>query len=140
MIERWNEPLKIVNLTMEERTRLFFSEARSQSVRRECFLVAWKCGVQLAGEQYFNITAASIEAANDKNQLQPDYRLIQEAIGRVSAGQGAFLAALYSFYNGDDGQKLLAVAGYPNISDLAGKLDPEYAEVIAALFLNYHGW
>lgn len=140
MIERWTVPLKDVGKTPEERMVQFFAEAQDQGARRDDFLAAWKHGVALAGKQYFKITAASIEAAKDKNQLQPDYTMIQDAIGRVSAGQGAFLAALYSFYNGDDGQKLLAAAGYPNISDLAGKLDPEYAEVIAALFLNYHGW
>lgn len=133
-------PIQSVLQTPEERMRAFFSEARSQSVRRDNFLLAWKCGVELAGEQYFKITAESVEAANDKGQLQPDWDVIQDAIGRISAGQGAFLAAMYSFYNPDDGQKLLAAAGYPNLADLASKLDPDYAEVIAALFLNYHGW
>lgn len=133
-------PIKSVSQTPEERMRDFFSEARSQGARRENFLVAWKSGVQLAGEAYFNITAESVEAAHDKGQLQPNWEVIQDAIGRISAGQGAFLAAMYSFYNPDDGQKLLEAAGYPNLADLASKLDPEYAEVIAALFLNYHGW
>lgn len=140
MIERRTIPLKHANKTEKERMADFFAEAQDQAARRDDFLNAWKRGVSLAGEQYFKITAPSVEAANDKNQLRPDYAMIQNAIGRVSAGQGAFLAALYGFYNGDDGQKLLAAAGYPNISDLAGKLDPEYAEVIAALFLNYQGW
>jgi hypothetical protein len=138
--ERRTIPLKTVSLTMEERTRLFFSEANSQSARRENFLVGWKCGIQLAGETYFKITAESVDAAHDKWQLQPDYEMIQDAIGRISAGQGAFLAAMYSFYNPDDGQKLLTAAGYPNLADLASKLDPEQSEVIAALFLNYGGW
>lgn len=138
--ERWTIPTKIVNLTEKERMQQFFSEALSHDARRKNFLLAWKSGVLLAGEQYFNITAESVEAAHDKWQLKPNWEVIQNSIGCISAGQGALLAAMYSFYNPDDGQKLLAAAGYPNLADLASKLDPEYAEVIAALFLNYHGW
>jgi hypothetical protein len=45
-----------------------------------------------------------------------------------------------SFYNAQWGQKLLTEAGFPNICDIASKLDSEHAEVIAELFLTYSGW
>lgn len=120
----------------EQLSRAAIDHAR----RRQEFLAAWKRGIALAGEQYFRVTAPSLEGATDKNQLQPDWDRIKDAIGLVSGGQGAFLAALYSFYNGEDGQRLLVAAGYPTLADLAAKLDPEHADVIAALFVNYQGW
>ena len=52
----------------------------------------------------------------------------------------AQLAALCSFFNSDWGQGLLVRAGYHNLCDLAGKLDPERAGIIAELFLSYDGW
>ena len=108
--------------------------------RAERFLVAWKRGVALAGESYFLVEIPSVVEATHRNQLRPNYALVEDAVGRISAGQGAFLAAMYSFFNADDGQRLLARAGYPNICDLAAKLEGAHAEVIAELFLNYHGW
>ncbi len=104
------------------------------------FLSAWKRGVILAGDHYFQVTVSDIVEATHRDQLRPDYARIEHALGSVSAGQGAFLAAMYSFFNADDGQRLLTRAGYPNICDVAAKLDGVHAEIIASLFLNYHGW
>ena len=108
--------------------------------RAERFLAAWKRGVALAGESYFLVETPSVAEATHRNQLRPDYATVEDAIGRISAGQGAFLAAMDSFFNAEDGQRLLARAGYPNICDLAAKLEGAHAEVVAELFLNYHGW
>lgn len=108
--------------------------------RAERFLVAWKRGVALAGESYFLVETPNVAEATHRDQLRPNYALVEDAIGRVSAGQGAFLAAMYSFFNAEDGQRLLARAGYSNICDLAAKLERAHADVIAELFLNYHGW
>lgn len=104
------------------------------------FLAAWKRGVLIAGAHYFHVKADSVEAATDKWQLKPNQEAIENALGVVSDGQGAFLAAMYSFFNPDKGQELLADVGRPNICDLAGRLDNERAEVIAELFLSYAGW
>lgn len=108
--------------------------------RAERFLVAWKRGVVLAGESYFLVETPSVAEASHRNQLRPNYALVEDAVGRVSSGQGAFLAAMYSFFNAEDGQRLLARAGYPNICDLAAKLEGEHAVIVAELFINYHGW
>lgn len=108
--------------------------------RAERFLAAWMRGVALAGASYFFVEVPYVAEATHRNQLCPNYALVEDAIGRVSAGQGAFLAAMYSFFNAEDGQRLLARAGYPNICDLAAKLEGQHAEIVAELFLNYHGW
>jgi hypothetical protein len=134
-------------LSPEDRERLRaeaarqLAEARADAIARPPrFLAAWKRGVKLAGAQYFHVRAISVEAATDKNELKPNRQAIQDAIDEISRGQGAFLAAMYSFYNCNDGQELLIQAGYPNICDLAAKLDKDHAEIISELFLSYAGW
>lgn len=110
------------------------------------FLNAWKRGVKLAGVHYFRnarphgigaptadlrVTEADVDRATIKWELCPDRKAIVRALGHISRGEGAFLAAMYSFYNAEDGQKLLKRAGYPNICDLAAKLDSNRARIIA---------
>lgn len=101
------------------------------------FLAAWKRGVKLAGEGYFNIIG-TVDDATDKNQLRPNHRAIERALRCVSRGEAAFLAGMYSFYNAYDGQRYLEQTNNPNITDLAC-LDREYVEIISELFLNYTG-
>jgi len=109
-------------------------------IRERRFLEAWKQGVLIAGESYFNITAPGVAEATDKNQLRPDWNHIDAHIGYLSRGEAAFLAAMYSFFNSVDGQRLLEGVDFPNICDLAAKLDPDRAEVIAELLMTYPGW
>ncbi len=108
--------------------------------REEAFLSAWKHGVRLAGERCFDITAASLEVATDKDQLRPSWDHVEAHLLDRSQGEAAFLAALCSFFNSHWGQALLERAGYPNFCDLAGTLDAERSRVIAELFLSYQGW
>lgn len=110
------------------------------SEREQRFLDAWKRGVRLAGENYFKLEAPTVETATHKNQLAPDCELVEASIGGRSRGQAAFLAAMCSFYDAEWGQSLLVRAGYPNLCDLASKLDPPHAGIVAELFLNYPGW
>lgn len=109
-------------------------------VRAQRFLEAWKRGAALIGTRFFEVKAPSVESATDKNQLRPDWDLVEESIGVLSRGEAAFLAAMCSFFNAEWGQKLLEDVGFPNICDIASKLDREHAEVIAELFLTYSGW
>ena len=108
--------------------------------REQRFLAAWKRGVQLAGPGYFKLKAPTVEAATHKGQLEPDWDLIEETLTARSRGEAAFLAAMCSFYNAEWGQSLLVRAGFPNLCDLASKLDEPHAGIIAELFLNYPGW
>lgn len=110
---------------------------RQQQAR---FLDAWKRGVRLAGESCFEVTASSVENATDKEQLRPRWDYVEAYLMDRSKGEAAFLAALCSFFNSHWGQALLERAGYPNLCDLAAKLDAERAGIIAALFLSYYGW
>ena len=108
--------------------------------RQARFLAAWKRGVRLASERCFDITAASVDRATDKDQLRPSWDYIEVHLLDRSRGEAAFLAALCSFFNSHWGQALLERAGYPNLCDLAATLDAERSAVVTELFLNYQGW
>lgn len=108
--------------------------------RERRFLEAWKRGVLLAGPGCFKVKAPTVEAATHKQQLEPDWDFIEASLTVRSRGEAAFLAAMCSFYNAEWGQTLLVRACYPNLCDLAAKLDAPYAQIIAELFLNYPGW
>lgn len=109
-------------------------------IRSQPFLEAWKRGIALIGPRFFEVDAVSFGSATDKNDLKPDWNYIEECLGVLSRGEAAFLAGMCSFYNAEWGQKLLTEVGFPNICDLASKLDREHAEVVAELFLTYSGW
>lgn len=59
-----------------------------------------------------------IDSATHKDQLTPNYEAIRKNIGVLSAGERTFLAALYVFYNADDGQKLLEGMNCPTMHDI----------------------
>lgn len=110
------------------------------------FLAAWKRGVLLAGPQYFGTRnhagcagRADVDRATTKWDLCPQMDLIAPAIGVMSPAEQRFLAALTSFYNSEDGGRLLRRAGFRGFADLGG-LDFKRRTVLAALVLSYAGW
>jgi hypothetical protein len=110
------------------------------------FLAAWKRGVLLAGPQYFASRdhagptgRADVDQAVSKWDLCPRMDLIARAIGVMSPGEQRFLAALTSFYNSEDGGRLLRRAGFHGFADL-GRLDFKRRTILAALVLSYTGW
>ena len=126
---------------MHATSRARYAELKGQLEQRQArFLMAWKRGVRLAGEPCFDITAASVDRATDKDQLRPSWDYVEVHQLDRSRGEAAFLAALCSFFNSHWGQALLERAGYPNLCDLAGTLDSERSAVVTELFLNYQGW
>lgn len=105
------------------------------------FFRAWKSGASLAGARFFGAgTKTDLDLAVDVWNLRPNLQLISDSISVMSAGEKVFLAALVSFYNSDDGGRLLQRVGVHGLADLGG-LDLARRTVIAALILNYtHGW
>jgi len=104
------------------------------------FFRAWKSGVSLAGVRFFGAgTKTHLDRAGDVWDLCPNLELISDAIGALSGGEKVFLAALVSFYNAEDGGRLLQRVGVHGLADLGG-LDLARRTVIAALILNYTGW
>ena len=126
---------------MHATARARYAELKGPMGQRQArFLAAWKRGVRLAGERCFDITAANVDRAIDKDQLRPSWDHVEAHLLDRSRGEAAFLAALCAFFNSDWGQGLLERAGCPNLCDLAGKLDAERSAIIAELFLAYQGW
>jgi len=107
--------------------------------RPERFLAAWKRGVKLAGEWFFDVKG-SVDSATDKNQLQPKYEVIKKNIHQISSGEKAFLVAMYQFYNASDGKELAESIDCSTMHDIAMSLDKKRLEVIAELFINDCGW
>lgn len=104
------------------------------------FFRAWKSAVSLAGARFFGKgTQSGLTEATSKWDLQPDLERISAAIGPMSSGERVFLAALTSFYNSQDGARLLQRAGVQGLADLGG-LDLQRRTLIAALILTYNGW
>jgi len=118
----------------------FLRELQHFSRAPENFLAAWKRGVALAGPHLFGTgPRADFENAVTKWDLCPKVALIERAIGVMSSGEKTFLAALVSFYNAEDGGRLLKRIGFHGLADLGG-LDLSRRAVIAGLILNYTGW
>jgi hypothetical protein len=110
------------------------------AVAPAAFFDAWKRGAALAGTHLFGCgTRANLEHATSAWDLCPKVQLIDDAIGVMSSGEKRFLAALVSFYNAEDGGRLLERIGVRGLADLGG-LDLKRRAVIAALLLNYTGW
>jgi hypothetical protein len=104
------------------------------------FLDAWKRGLMLVGSEFFIIKSEQIDTASDKWQLTPNLEFILKASGSYSEGKKALLALMYSFYDSEDGQKLLENNGTPNFVSAYAKLDFEGRQIISQLLLNYSGW
>ena len=70
-----------------------------------CLLQHGKKGIQIVGAEFFNIKASSLDTAQKKWQLEPNYVFIQNAMGGYSHGKQVLLAMMYSFFNPEDGQR-----------------------------------
>ena len=104
------------------------------------FFAAWKRAASLAGAVYFGAgTKSELDLATKKWDLTPNLERISKVIGALSSGERVFLAALVSFYNSEDGGRLLKRVGVEGLADLGG-LDLQRRTLIAALILNYAGW
>ena len=105
------------------------------------FFDAWLRGVQLAGFNWFGEGGEEPPSrCVDKWDLRPRYDDIEPALGWLSSGEAAFLAALYSFYNPDVGAEMLAKLGAGSVGQLAATLDPARRQIIADLLISYAGW
>ncbi|OJW06879.1 MAG: hypothetical protein BGO44_13895 [Legionella sp. 39-23] len=115
----------------------FFHQPKVKGI---IFLEAWKQGINKVGAEFFDIKTDSVEAATDKLQLQPNFKFIKEAIGGYSHGKQVLLGLMYSFYNPEDGQKLLEQSNTTNFVDALNVLDDEGRKIISQLWLNHSGW
>ena len=101
---------------------------------------AWKQGVKKVGVEFFNLKAPSLELAEKRWQMEPNYAFINEAIGDYSHGKQVLMAMMYSFFDPECGQELLIKAGTPNFVDARSHLDSEAIQIISDLWSNHYGW
>ena len=101
------------------------------------FLHAWKTAVHLAGSAFFGDgTQASVDRAVGTRELPPNLERISESLGRMTADQRVFIAALVSLYNCQEAARLLQLTGVTGLAEL-GTLDLQRRSVIASLMLHY---
>lgn len=81
-------------------------------MNEELFVSAWKKGIKKVGVEFFNIKASSLDMAQKKWQLEPNYLFIKNAMGSYSHGKQVLLGLMYSFYDPECGQELLIQAQF----------------------------
>lgn len=114
------------------------------------FLKAWLRGVRIAGKNCFGFQqpiygdtiqpAQSLDEVTSKWQVCPILDVVEKVIGVKSSGERTLLAVMYSFYNTEDGAKLMDEVGIRGFADIASSLDLEARDVVAELLKNYTGW
>lgn len=144
---------------MDEITRARLRQRRDREMARaiehgreapDRFLEAWLKGVKKVGPQYFEFRApiydasvqpaASLEEVTSKWQVVPNEAFIEQSIGALSSGEATLLAVMCSFYNAEWGGRLMRAQGIEGMADIAGTLDLDSNEIVAALLVNYTGW
>jgi len=106
----------------------------------DLYVLAWKKGIQKVGTECFNIKASSLDSAQKKWQLEPNYEFIKNSIGGYSHGKQALIGLMYSFFDAEYGQKLLEKAQTPNFVQARSILDKESLEIVSQLWLYHTGW
>ena len=126
-----------------------FQEAIQETVRvrnhyanaNERFLAAWKKAVEMIGPQYFHCkNLEALKATINREQLRPDNSAIESYINVCSVGQGVFIGAVISFFNGDWGSEICSGFGYSGIGDVANRLELNELEIVVELMLSHTGW
>lgn len=107
----------------------------------EEFLAAWKDGVTLAGEHFFNIRSNTVCSATDREELLPNLEAITATLGAISSGERIFILSLYQFFCDSTVRDLCAENDFdfPTLVDVA-TLDASRTAVITRLIHSYNGW
>lgn len=112
----------------------------------ELFLQAWKEaieeGAKLAGPRFAQLFGPkTLDTAQSKWDLRPLLTKVKGAMGVYSTGEKMYLAAMYSFFNWDDGQELLAKYCDPgNIAQILTRLEHPQRVAILKLAMTWPGW
>ena len=105
------------------------------------FLNAWKKAVEMIGPEYFHCEVfEDCAIATNREKLRPDTQAIERYLSVCSVGQGVFIGAVISFFNGDWGAEISSSFGYSGLGDIANRLDLNELEVIIELMQSHTGW
>jgi hypothetical protein len=114
------------------------------------FLAAWVRGVKMVGPECFGFQqpmcgdilqpAKTLDEVTSKWQVYPILHVIKKSLGVKSSGERALAAIMYSFYNSEDGAKLMRKVGLRGFADISNSLDLDAREVVSDLLLYHTGW
>ena len=104
------------------------------------FLRAWKRAVALVGSTHtFGSAYAALHQVSNHRELTPRVDVIRKSLPNRSNADAAFLAALVSFYNKHEGQKLINKNDL-SLGDMALTLSTQQRNILADLIIHYRGW
>jgi len=104
------------------------------------FMEAWIAAVKMIGFSFFHGPVNSPEEASHWRRLSPDLTLLRKSVANRCQQDAVFAAAVISFYNAEEGQKLLNKTGCHAFGSLASLLNEKQRLIVATLFNNYTGW
>lgn len=125
---------------MSETSQPVSQETLALDTDEQSFLGAWKDAVELAGHSLFGHQAASPTDATHWHQLTPKLDEMRKALPNRCQAEAVFIAGLASYYNAEEGQRLLTKAGCTSFGSLAQILDKRRRCILAVLMINYQGW
>ncbi len=135
---------------IDEVTLTRLRKEREESLARQMvapakFLVTWKKAVDLAGARLFtnhrdHAAPTTTSEAVDKWQLIPNYEVINDYLGVASTGEALFITVLYSFYNSQEGEKMVQEMGYNGLGDIANRLEHDQLDIVTDLMRYHTGW
>lgn len=115
-------------------------ETPAMSEAEASFLDVWRDGVQIAGAGLFGCQVAHPREAAHWRQLTPKLDVMRRELPNRGQVDAVFAAALASFFNPEEGQKLMARAGCHGFGGLAVLLDARRRSLLACLLANFRGW
>lgn len=107
---------------------------------KAAFLDAWKRAIEASGAPGLFYGGGMTEQTNNLNMLAPRTPEIHKKITSFPKSRGAFLAAMVSFYNPEEGAKLSKKVGGNGLGDLAMVLPTTQRTIIADLLIFHNGW
>lgn len=104
------------------------------------FLTAWKRGVMASGTPSLFYNGDMLDRTAHLHRLAPKTKDIAKRISSYPKSQAAFLAALVSFYNPEEGARLAKKVGCNGLGDISLNLSTEQRFILADLLIHHAGW
>lgn len=103
------------------------------------FFEAWRDGVILAGPIFFG--QKTPDTAINKNDLRPDFQMIERALPSMGTGEAQFMSALVSFFDPQKGELLSSrLKTEKSLCGLTIGIDATGKRILARLLTSYCGW
>jgi hypothetical protein len=118
---------------------LLKDEKKRESNYKENFHSTWRDAVALTNE-WADPFFGDVLQSKSRDDLCPRWAEINEAFDDLSHGEQTYVAALYSFYDPEEGQGLLIRAEVENFLEVFLILDQERKDALLRLIKFYYPW